>query len=94
MDRSTRWGLAIMPALGMLLAQVFGPAMGTEAPTCRGLVATIIGSQAPDRIVGTVGRDVILGGAGDDLIITRGGIDVVCGGAGNDRVRGRVSTED
>ena len=55
---------------------------------CHGLKATIVGTNANDKITGTRKRDVIVGLGGDDRISGAGGNDVICGGAGNDRVLG------
>jgi Ca2+-binding RTX toxin-like protein len=57
-----------------------------ELVECRGLVATITGTDEGDRLVGTKGRDVIHGSFGDDTIRSGGGDDVICGGAGDDRI--------
>ncbi len=55
-------------------------------PTCRGMDATIVGSDGPDTLTGTDGADVIYGGDGDDLIVGLGGNDVICGGSGDDEI--------
>lgn len=55
---------------------------------CGGRVATIIGSDARDRIRGTSRKDVIATLGGDDVVSGRGGNDVVCAGAGDDAVDG------
>jgi len=57
-------------------------------PTCRGLPATIIGTNRADRIDGTPGADVIVGLGGADRIDGLGGDDVICGGSGDDVLRG------
>lgn len=68
-----------------------------EVVTCRGLVATIVGTAGADRLVGTAGADVIAGLDGDDTIFGLGGDDIICacpgadrvaGGTGNDRIYG------
>lgn len=56
--------------------------------TCRGQVATIIGTDTKDRLVGGSGKDVIAGLAGNDRINGKGGNDTICGGPGNDRING------
>lgn len=56
--------------------------------TCRGLVATIFGTDGNDTIMGTAGSDIIAGKEGDDLIYGRGGNDLICGDAGNDTIFG------
>ena len=67
-------------------------------PTCRGLTATIVGTDAADVLSGTPGADVIValggndlvsGGGGDDVVCAGDGADVVAGGRGNDTVLGQ-----
>ena len=53
-----------------------------------GLVATIVGTAAPETIRGTSGRDVIAGLGGGDTIRGLAGDDVICGGPGADTVIG------
>ncbi|MBI3962192.1 MAG: Ig-like domain-containing protein [Deinococcus sp.] len=62
----------------------------TVAVLCRGLVATIIGTDGDDTdLMGTPGNDVIHGLGGDDIPIDGGdGNDVICGGDGNDGLIG------
>jgi hypothetical protein len=60
---------------------------GPEA-ACRGLEATIVGTDGADRLRGTGARDVIVAGGGRDRVSAGSGNDVVCGGAGNDTLRG------
>jgi Ca2+-binding RTX toxin-like protein len=50
------------------------------APTCRGVPATIVGTDGNDRLVGTSGADVIVGGPGSDDIFGGRGDDLICGG--------------
>ena len=63
--------------------QVAAPA---QPPSCRGTVATLVGTAGPDRLVGTGGPDVILARAGDDTIVGLSGRDLICANRGNDRV--------
>ena len=56
--------------------------------TCKGLDATIVGTEDDDILNGTDGDDVIAGLGGNDTIRAGAGNDVVCAGAGNDRVIG------
>jgi uncharacterized repeat protein (TIGR01451 family) len=49
---------------------------------------TILGTNRPERIVGTPGRDVINGKGGNDVILGLGGNDLICGGGGNDLIKG------
>jgi len=55
---------------------------------CNGVPATIVGTAAGDRLVGTPGDDVIAAIAGSDRVFGRGGHDVICGGPGDDDLRG------
>ena len=55
---------------------------------CKGLQATIIGTETDDVIIGTPGPDIIHGLGGHDLIIGSLGRDVICGGSGKDRLFG------
>jgi Ca2+-binding RTX toxin-like protein len=53
---------------------------------CRGVEATIVGTNNPETIFGTEGDDVIVGLDGNDLIFGYGGNDLICAGFGYDRV--------
>src|SRR5687768_658528 len=55
-------------------------------PTCRGKVATIVGTPGNDDIIGTARADVIVGGRGTDSIYGRAGDDIICGGRSGLRV--------
>ncbi|MEL6495498.1 MAG: type I secretion C-terminal target domain-containing protein [Cyanobacteria bacterium J06623_7] len=44
----------------------------------------ILGTEAPDLIIGSLASDQITAGAGDDVIVASPGHDIVTGGAGND----------
>lgn len=57
-------------------------------PTCRGLPATLVGTQDADVLIGTAGPDVIVGLGGDDTIKGGAGRDTVCAGSGDDRLSG------
>jgi uncharacterized repeat protein (TIGR01451 family) len=54
--------------------------------TCRGIAATIVGTDGANRLVGTGGRDVIAAFGGSDAIFSGEGRDLICAGAGNDYV--------
>lgn len=56
--------------------------------TCRGRLATVMGTAGNDTIGGTAGPDVIAGLGGDDTIDGRAGDDIVCAGDGDDKVLG------
>ncbi|HVE23798.1 MAG TPA: CHRD domain-containing protein [Sporichthya sp.] len=59
-----------------------------SAATCRGLAATMVGTNDDDTLTGTAGRDVIVGLGGNDRIRGLGGADVLCGGPGDDILLG------
>jgi RTX calcium-binding nonapeptide repeat (4 copies) len=60
-----------------------------QAPvTCKGLPATIVGTDGNDARTGSLGRDVIAGLGGNDTLSGLGGKDVICGGAGKDLLKG------
>jgi hypothetical protein len=65
-----------------------GSPPGTPPVTCRGLPATIVGTDGNDVRTGSLGQDVIAGLGGNDTLSGIGGNDVVCGGAGNDGLNG------
>jgi Ca2+-binding RTX toxin-like protein len=48
----------------------------------------VLGSDGPDRLVGTPSSEELRGGPGNDLLRGRGGDDVVFGGGGSDRLYG------
>ena len=71
-------------------------------PTCRGLVATIVGTDGADVLTGTAGADVVVALGGNDIVLGLGGNDVVCagdgvdgvlGGSGNDTVLGQAGVD-
>jgi hypothetical protein len=55
---------------------------------CRGMTATIVGTEGNDVFNGTPGNDVIHGLGGDDIINGQGGDDTICGGNGDDNLSG------
>ena len=55
---------------------------------CRGLVATIVGTAAPETLTGGPGPDIISGQGGKDTINGLDGKDVICGDGGNDKLNG------
>lgn len=73
----------------MVAATLVAAQPGTAAtPSCKGKVATIVGTSGPDTLVGTGKRDVIVGLAGGDVISGLGGDDLLCGGMGADLLEG------
>ena len=76
-----------MLLLAALLAAVqAGPAPAQSGARCRGQAATIVGTDGPDRIKGTPGKDVIVAYGGNDRIKGLGGNDIICAGSGRNRV--------
>jgi Ca2+-binding RTX toxin-like protein len=63
------------------------------APTCNGLVATIVGKPGATTIRGTDGNDVIVDLDGANRIDARGGNDTICTGAGNDAIDGGAGND-
>jgi hypothetical protein len=57
--------------------------------SCKGQLATLVGTSGNDVLTGTSGKDVVVALGGNDRISTLGGNDVVCAGAGKDRVNGK-----
>ena len=74
--------------MGAFELQPSPPPPPVPNPKCHGRAATIVGSQAKDRLKGTPNADVIVGRGGKDTINALGGNDLVCAGAGNDKVSG------
>jgi RTX calcium-binding nonapeptide repeat (4 copies) len=64
------------------------PAPGTATATCKGLPATIVGTDGNDVRSGSQGQDVIAGLGGNDALSGLGGNDVICGGPGRDTLKG------
>ena len=64
-----------------------------QTPTCDGLTATLVGTEAGDHLVGTAGDDVIVGLGGSDFITGLGGSDTICGGEGHDLVLGGAGND-
>jgi Ca2+-binding RTX toxin-like protein len=62
-------------------------------PTCRGEVATIVGTPGANRLRGTNGKDVIQARGGDDKVRGGGADDKVIGGGGNDRLGGQAGDD-
>jgi hypothetical protein len=88
------WLFAVTPpdttppdtAIGPDGASPSGPA---AAPfTCKGIPATIVGTEGNDGRKGTSGKDVIVGLAGNDKLSGLAGNDLICGGPGKDTLKG------
>jgi hypothetical protein len=69
------------------VADVVPPSPIPQA-TCKGKVATMMGTAGADVLSGTSGPDVIAALGGNDTVRSLGGRDLVCGGSGNDKVNG------
>jgi Ca2+-binding RTX toxin-like protein len=80
-------------ALGFLA--VLAPAVPAHAAsvTCRGVRATVVGTNASEVIHGTLRRDVIAGLDGNDTISAGGGNDLICGGEGADHLYGGAGND-
>ena len=65
----------------------------TGTPACRGVPATMLGTDAADTIVGTGGPDVIVGLGGNDSVSAGSGNDIVCGGDGDDVLLGEYGDD-
>jgi Ca2+-binding RTX toxin-like protein len=70
-------------------AAVTPPTPPPAPATCRGLTATITGTEAADALSGTAGPEVIATLGGGGTVKAGGGDDVVCGGSGKDELRGQ-----
>lgn len=57
-------------------------------PSCFGVRATIVGTEAGEVLDGTAGNDVIVALGGDDIIDGKGGKDFICGEGGADSIDG------
>jgi hemolysin type calcium-binding protein len=55
---------------------------------CEGRVATIVGTDRPERLRGSRGRDVIAALGGNDVVRGGKGEDLICGGDGRDGLSG------
>jgi glucose/arabinose dehydrogenase len=62
-------------------------------PTCKGIRATIVGTERNDVRKGTSRRDVIVGLAGNDKLSGLAGNDLICGGKGNDTLKGGAGND-
>jgi hypothetical protein len=62
-------------------------------PTCKGIRATIVGTERNDVRKGTSRRDVMVGLAGNDKLSGLAGNDLICGGKGNDKLSGKAGRD-
>ena len=79
-----------IPNSDLAIARLQGDPGGSAAANakCAGKKATIIGTNAKDKLKGTRKRDVIVGLGGKDTIKGLKGNDLICGGKGKDRIFG------
>ena len=86
-----RYGFRIVAASAAGTAtgatSTFGTAARQRDDRGRLLRCTIVGTNGPDRLVGTWRRDVICGLGGADMLIGLGKDDILVGGPGNDYLR-------
>ena len=80
--------LAAMFASIALFAAARAHAAGSQLPAC-----AITGTNGPDMLSGTPGRDVICGLGGNDMIRGGNGNDVLIGGAGDDLISGGTGND-
>ncbi len=64
-----------------------------QVPTCRGVEATIVGTDGDDVLRGTPGDDVIVAGKGNDSVYAGAGNDIVCGNGGADSLWGEAGRD-
>jgi hypothetical protein len=64
------------------------PPAPSEPPTCKGKVATVVGTEGNDVRTGTARKDVMVGLGGNDKLSGLAGSDLVCGGPGKDTLKG------
>ena len=65
------------------------PTLPSGAPaTCKGVPATMLGTEGDDVRTASQGPDVIVGLGGNDTLSGLGGNDLVCGGPGKDTLKG------
>jgi Tol biopolymer transport system component len=94
--------LATIPASGGAPTNLTNtaPPLREEVPawqslfSCGGRPATIVGSDAGEKLKGTAGPDVIVANGGNDRIKGLAGRDRICGGAGRDRLAGGKGAKD
>jgi Ca2+-binding RTX toxin-like protein len=61
---------------------------GSSSVTCKGKLATIVGTNGNDVRVASPGPDVIAGLGGNDTLSGLAGNDLICGGPGKDKLKG------
>jgi uncharacterized delta-60 repeat protein len=78
-------GLPAEPALAV--ARLQGDP-GVTKTKCAGKKATILGTNAKDKLKGTKKRDIVSAGKGKDSVKGLKGNDLICGGKGRDKLAG------
>lgn len=73
----------LLAAMGLMLAITAGTA----------LAVTKIGTNGPNRLVGTAQNDTLRGLGGNDVLIGKGDNDRLFGGAGRDRLIGGADSD-
>jgi hypothetical protein len=66
---------------------------GGAQATCRGVPATIVGTEGSDVRSGSQGPDVIVGLGGNDTLSGLAGNDLICGGKGKDKLKGGAGND-
>lgn len=89
---SSSAGYVLPAVLALNMIVLAAPAI-SAATTCLGQTATIIGTDADEKIRGTPAPDVIHGGGGHDVIRGLGGADRLCGGTGRDKLLGGAGND-
>lgn len=84
---------AVIAPIGAPQPPAAAPSVG-QAPTCKGIPATIVGTAGNDFRKGTPRRDVIVGLAGSDRLSGLAGNDLICGGKGNDTLKGGLGNDN
>lgn len=79
------WATALACTLAL---QVFTTEPAAARTTCRGRVATIVGTPQSETLLGTDNADVIAALGGDDTVAGFRGNDIICGGSGSDGLLG------
>ena len=91
LEPGRRYGFRVVAASAAGTTTGTGATFGTAArprdERGRPLRCTIVGTNGPDRLVGTSRRDVICGLGGSDLLLGLGRDDVLVGGPGADYLR-------
>jgi Ca2+-binding RTX toxin-like protein len=74
-------------------AEIFAAGSAPPSAICRGMQATIVGTDGADRITGTPGADVIAALGGKDRLSGLAGKDVICGAKGDDTLKGGAGND-